>query len=661
MVKVVLFSGGRGSSALAKQLVVQPNVALSLLINGYDDGMSTGEVRRFLGDCLGPSDFRKNSTRMASVLESAPKELVELLDLRLPLEVSPDLIDAISLTLSGSLSKETSEFKHEFIDQVSTLCKALDKTSATNLSDRIIAFNAEKESTGKPFNFADCSLGNLIFAGSFLLSGRDFNKAVDDYSVLLGLEPGLVMNITNGENVFLVGLNKSGEFLASEGDIVDDNKRNFIKDFYLIDQPLTPDEISQHQGEEKMQSFLLQREAKISLNSQAQLLISQADIIIYAPGTQHSSLLPSYITPQLGEVIAANSRAAKLFITNIQEDAEIPDSDAVSLIEKAAFYLREKGAQNYPVSSLFTHFLINNPEQADSSSKYIPIGDLDGIDDPRLLQVQNFEDQLSGIHDANKIITPFIQAIEAANSPLSVATLLLSNISTEKTVQTVMDMARSLSTDNSSQQVTVFYAGERIDMLHSMSLPFAMHHVQASDEKSADIELFKQSLSDVGEEFDYLCLMECSGMYHGSDAMHLISSLKGNGRRVDSVWGSRRLSVSDVQASYQFRYQKNWLLGSISRIGSHALSLMYLLFYGHFISDTLSGLRIVKKDVFREFDLDVQEASFNQRLLCKLLRGKGAVYEMPVGFLPMSPDKVKRTSVVQGLQNIWVIVQQRFS
>ncbi len=654
MVKVVLFSGGRGSSALAKQLVVQSNVTLSLLINGYDDGMSTGEVRRFLGDSLGPSDFRKNSTRMASVLESAPKELVELLDLRLPLEVSPDLIDAISATLSGKACK----IRHEFVDQVAMLCKGLDQKSANGLAVRIVAFNDEKEQTGKPFNFADCSLGNLIFAGSFLLSGRSFNKAVDDYSVLLGLEPGLVMNITNGENVFLVGLNKSGEFLASEGDIVDDNKRNFIKDFYLIDKPLSETEIVEHQGKkgEKMQQLLQQRQGQISLNPQAQLLISQADIIVYAPGTQHSSLLPSYITPQLGEVIAANSRAAKLFITNIQEDAEIPDSDAVSLIEKAAFYLREKGAQNYPVSSLFTHFLINNPKKTDSSSKYIPIGDLHGIDDPRLLQVQNFEDQLSGTHDAHKILTPFIQAIESANLPLSVAVLLLSNISTEKTVQTVMDMARSLSSDDVSQQVTMFYAGEKIDMLHSMDLPFAMRHVQANDEKGADIELFKQGLE---EEFDYLCLMECSGMYHGSDAMHLISSL--NGRQVDSVWGSRRLSVSDVQASYQFRYQKNWLLGAISRVGSHALSLMYLLFYGHFISDTLSGLRIVKTDVFREFDLDVQEASFNQRLLCKLLRGKGTVYEMPVGFLPMSPDKVKRTSIIQGLQNIWVIVQQRFS
>lgn len=653
MVKVVLFSGGRGSSALAKQLVVQPNVTLSLLINGYDDGMSTGEVRRFLGDSLGPSDFRKNSTRMASVLDSAPAELVELLDLRLPLEVSPELINAINITLAG----EATSFEHDFITQVANLCQKLDKTSAQGLADRMVAFNQEKESTGKPFNFADCSLGNLIFAGSFLVTGRDFNKAVDDYSVLLGLQPGLVMNITNGENVFLVGLNQDGEFLASEGDIVDDNKRNFIKDFFLIDEPLSESEIAEHPAE-KMQTLLAQRKGSISLNPQAQLAISQADIIVYAPGTQHSSLLPSYITPQLGEVIAANSHAAKLFITNIQEDAEIPDSDAVSLIEKAAFYLREKGTQTYPVSALFTHFLINKPKQvgnASSESKYIPIGDLHGIDDPRLLQVRNFEDQLSGTHDADKILTPFIEAIESANSSLSIATLLLSNVSTEKTVQTVMDMSRSFAAKTLPHNVTVFYAGDKIDLLHSMELPFAVHHVQANNVEQADTELFKASLA---QDHDYLCLMECSGMYHGSDAMHLMSSL--NGKQVSSVWGSRRLSVSDVKASYQFRYQKNWFLGFVSRIGSHALSLMYLALYGHFISDTLSGLRIVRTDIFKQLESDTQEENFNQLLLCKLLREKGMVYEMPVGFLPISPDKVKRTSVVQGVKNLGVIFLQRF-
>ena len=40
-------------------------VSLTVAINGYDDGASTGEVRRFLGERLGPSDFRKNASRLA--------------------------------------------------------------------------------------------------------------------------------------------------------------------------------------------------------------------------------------------------------------------------------------------------------------------------------------------------------------------------------------------------------------------------------------------------------------------------------------------------------------------------------------------------------------------------------------------------------------------
>jgi 2-phospho-L-lactate transferase/gluconeogenesis factor (CofD/UPF0052 family) len=65
---VVLFSGGRGSGALTRQLVARPGVSLTVAINGYDDGASTGEVRRFLGDSLGPSYFRKIASRLAAEL-----------------------------------------------------------------------------------------------------------------------------------------------------------------------------------------------------------------------------------------------------------------------------------------------------------------------------------------------------------------------------------------------------------------------------------------------------------------------------------------------------------------------------------------------------------------------------------------------------------------
>src|SRR5215813_6711385 len=81
---IVVFSGGRGSSVLSKELLRDPHISLTVAINGYDDGASTGEIRRFLGDALGPSDFRKNASRLARVLQTCPAPLIEILDRRLP-------------------------------------------------------------------------------------------------------------------------------------------------------------------------------------------------------------------------------------------------------------------------------------------------------------------------------------------------------------------------------------------------------------------------------------------------------------------------------------------------------------------------------------------------------------------------------------------------
>src|SRR5437773_9453048 len=89
-VRVVLFSGGRGSGVLSKQLVKDPHIRLTMAINGYDDGASTGEVRRFLGDCLGPSDFRKNASRLALSLGTCDPALVQTLDSRLPSDMARD-------------------------------------------------------------------------------------------------------------------------------------------------------------------------------------------------------------------------------------------------------------------------------------------------------------------------------------------------------------------------------------------------------------------------------------------------------------------------------------------------------------------------------------------------------------------------------------------
>lgn len=624
--RVVLFSGGRGSDALARQLVSDPRVHLTLAINGYDDGASTGEVRRWLGDSLGPSDFRKNASRLAAELGTCPPALVALLDSRLPEHAGRD--EAIAALRRVS-------------------------TEAPALSARVDRVIRELES-GTPFDFSDCSVGNLVFAGSFLLSGRDFNAAVDDYCSALGLAPGVVENVTDGTNGFLVALEADGTILGSEEEIVDANRRNRISDIFLIDRPLTAGDRERLAGlpQAEASSFFGTRHATVRLNPRLAGSIAAADLIIYAPGTQHSSLFPSYLTPGLSAAIAGNLRAIKLLITNIQADAEIAGSSAVDIIERALYYLKEKGAVHAPTPCLITHYVVNDPGQTEAERPYVPLGQIDTLEDPRLVRIANYEDGVSGRHDAGKILGPFIQSFVERRGSQKVAVLLHDAGSMNKVTQTILETVRG-GIAELPVHATVFYEGEPLDRSFVTSLPLG---VRALDAARGGEEPFREVVRTGG--FDYVVLFESSGMYRGEDIAALASHLAFG--RLDAVWGSRRLSVRDIQESYRLRYRHNILLGTVSYVGSHVLSLACLTLYGRYISDTLSAVRAIRTDDALAIGVPLTHKFANQHLLAQLLRRKAEILEIPVQFFPISPERVKRTSIVEGLQSLGALVGGRF-
>ena len=445
-VRVVLFSGGRGSGVLSKQLLKDPHIRLTLAINGYDDGASTGEVRRFLGDSLGPSDFRKNASRLALELGTCPPSLVEMLDARLPDGLSRD--EALATLRQRS-------------------------ASTPSVSARVEAFARELESSGRPFNFNDCSLGNLVFAGSFLESGRQFNRAVDDYCSLVGLPAGVIENVTDGSNAYLVAIGEGGAVLGSEEEIVGALGQNRIQEIYLIDRALSDaDRGPLKQGDGRIASaFFGSHSATVAINPRLAAKLADADLIIYAPGTQHSSLFPSYLTPGLSDVIARNLRAIKLLITNIQTDAEIAGSSAVDIIERALFYLNEKGSRSLPTPCLITHYIVNDPAHVETTAPYVPLGQIDALEDPRLVRIANYEEGVSGRHDAAKILGPFIQSLVEQRAVQRLAVLLHDAGSINKITQTLVEMVRGGISDIAID-VTVFYEGEPLDRSFVASLPF---------------------------------------------------------------------------------------------------------------------------------------------------------------------------------------------
>jgi 2-phospho-L-lactate transferase/gluconeogenesis factor (CofD/UPF0052 family) len=636
----VLFSGGRGSGALAELLAVDSRVDLTIAINGYDDGASTGEVRRFLGDALGPSDFRKNASRLARLRRSQIPAIIDVLDLRLP-DTAADL-ELCRLADS--------------IDNRAQQGTGTEAAAWAPIAERLRRFDEAHRSAGKTMNLLGASVGNLVFAGGFLMCDRNFNRAVDDYSSLLGLPPGLIENVTDGANAFLVALDGAGGLLGSEEEIVDAKKANRVTDIFLIDHPLTEDERTQFGAmpPAPLREVLEARAVAPALNPRLAARIAGAHLIIYAPGTQHSSLFPSYLTPGLGEAIAANLDATKLLVTNIETDAEITGQSAVDLVDRAVFYLRGKGRLHTPAPCLITHYLLNDPASAAAERPYVPLGRLESLEDPRLVRVANYEAGVTGRHDAVKVLAPFIETFIAREQSVQrVAVVLYETRSSNKIAQTVVEMVRG-GVGGLKVDVTVLYASDHeLDSRLQAHLPFPMERLARIDDEG-DREL-RGALA--AGAFDYVILFESSGMYNGEDVASLAGQLTLG--RLDAVWGSRRLSVRDIQESYRLRFRKNTVSGAISYVGSHLLSLLYLFLYGRYVSDTLSAARAVRASDALALRSPLTHKRANQYLLSQLLRRRAEMLEIPVQFFAISPERVKRTSIWDGLCAIGTAVRER--
>ena len=81
-IDVVVFTGGRGTETISKSFTQHKQIRLTLLVNGYDDGLSTGKIRKFIPGIPGPSDFRKNLVHLTPRNEQCYVALAELLEFR---------------------------------------------------------------------------------------------------------------------------------------------------------------------------------------------------------------------------------------------------------------------------------------------------------------------------------------------------------------------------------------------------------------------------------------------------------------------------------------------------------------------------------------------------------------------------------------------------
>ena len=400
MLNVVILNGGRGASTIIPALISRQRLHVTSIVNAYDDGKSTGAIRRFFG-MLGPSDIRKVQELMLPKDDPEHENYVTLFQYRFPLDCNrEDVLEQLKLFLDS----ESMELVGIHLNNI----RVREKLKSF-LAEFLAGLNTIEKARQEQFDFADCSIMNCLYAGAFLASNRNIEQATISIDRLFQLR-GTVLP-TSIEDKKLVAQRENGEILYSEAEIVELRSNVRVERIYLLDQSLDKSKFEILDHNEK-RSYLERHHCYVGVSRGVRLALQRAEIIIYSAGTQHSSLYPTYMSAGLAESISDNHSALKVFITNIGADYETPSYKASDYILGAHRYLNLSDERNYSMEELFDVIFINQSHFKDDET-YVEYdeGGFHDISIQRLIDVFESEDN-PGKHNGTKVVKTILDLYE---------------------------------------------------------------------------------------------------------------------------------------------------------------------------------------------------------------------------------------------------------
>jgi 2-phospho-L-lactate transferase/gluconeogenesis factor (CofD/UPF0052 family) len=609
--RIVLFCGGRGSATIIRALLRQSDVELTLIVNAYDDGLSTGALRSFIPGMLGPSDFRKNLSILFGNYSHAQYALKSLMEYRLS-GGAADVEKLARFTTTGEMTLLDAPVRGWFAQLPPPL-----STRLRALLGRFFAHAA-----GTSFDFSDCSLGNLVFAGAYLLRGKDFNAAAAEVADLVGTRARL-LNVGEQQNRVLAGLKQDGTLLSCEAEIVGAQSAIPITDLYLLEQSLTPGDLAALAAMDTAdkRQFLAARDSIPALSPFAAAAIATADIILCGPGTQHSSLLPSYRIAR--EALAASQAPVKALVMNLDSDNDIQGLTAGDIADTALRY-----------GAAITHILLND------DAGRLPPGELG-------------ETWRGAVVLRGAFATPTRPSVHNGNAVVDAVLALRSGRVTPKIEIFADILGRSIASDELVEEfLETNWDGLAVHLtlnrVAPQEAPVATVHREGLFPDSA---YFRDWL-DSGAS-DYLVLMTGDGAYRFADVQAIIRLLEQQ-QSLGGVFGSRTQSRRQFITSIQAAYGENRMLYGLGKAAAFFLSMLFYFRTGVIFSDPLTGLRVFRRQSLAGLPEIKGDAPL--ALVRQLIRHGVEVAELPVLYRTFSGFTDPNWRVRRGLRNLFSLL-----
>ena len=617
--KTVVFSGGRGCTNIIKALISQTDLDLTIVVNAYDNGKSTGRIRSYIPGLLGPSDIRKNVSLLLECYNS--QQLANFLEYRMARNLQRlPMLEFLQLS-------NPNDFVSLSFEQYKSIESAL------------AFFDKYQLNCGDMFDTFDCAIGNVILASLFLQYKNDFNSAITKYQEIflpksvIKSQQARILNVTDGENLYLIARATSGEIFLNEAEIVVNENKEIIREIALVSD-----------FEKNSLELAFDNVRKPNPNQAVLQILKDMDLLIYGPGTQASSLLPSYLTSRVLDEIGKNLTAKKIFISNLIPDYDDPVSNVISRLE-TFFHLG-----NLIVPELKRTDLVTNVFSELNLSE-IP-NDLIESNFPGI--VFQTDDWLveSNKHLGSAIVR---QIAKSCDRSFRYKPGLISII--------VYGDSSIGNADNFASVIESLKSNIELDFeLIMISSNVERDSVKVQDATEANNEVnnkikFMGSIQEsmLKSRGDVIAFINSMQLYNLSDlavGIHLLV----NNERSHFLLGSRNLRIFDLKKQIRSAYPTQPFRGFISYWGSLIISVSFLIRFRRFITDPLSGIKIFKKLDINEAVLEIIGKDIDVNLIKYFIKAELPIQQFDIGFNPNQLNNDNRHSIIGGLKslmNIW--------
>jgi hypothetical protein len=588
---------------------------------------------------LVPSDFRKNFSYLLDLYSDEQYALKNLIEFRLPTTFGVEQVRQLHAFANGGETDQLSE-------PLYGLFAALGQECSTHVRKLLRVFLDYARSSPRRFDFRDCALGNLIFAGAYLSHGHNFNGAAEMMSRLVSSQ-AILANVSNGENRILAALKENGELLAHEMEIVGEQSPAQIRKIFFMPDQLSEEEMARVNAlnVSEKEAWLSAHHAPPSLSEEARRFIRDADIIIYGPGTQHSSLLPSYAIA--ARALQSARAPVKALVMNLGPDHDIQGLSASDLVDRALM------SADDPDNGMrtITHILLNDCTLTDGCRR-LAGGMLTSRPSYKRAAIVrgHFENAtLPQIHNGRAVVSTIINIWDrnGATEEKPSLEIFYDPYPRPAAGSSLIEEFLELDWDERFRRVVLRVRGE---MPKPRCLPNLAIEDWECEGAFPEVAAVANWLRAGGS--DYMATITGDGEYRLRDIVFGIKVLEQGS--FGSVFGSRTQSRRQFNFSLRAAYGERGIAYHLSLAGAFVLSMLFAMRFGIIFSDPLTGFRIYRRSKLEALENLLRESPrVTPSTITKLLiRSRIEITELPVQYRTFAGFTDPRARMRRGFLNL---------